>query len=146
MLPFKTSISIFWHESDTYVAVYAAFALLACIVISAFEFHHQTSSVPYTRFLLKAVALTGATVVIFTLWLYVTGWQSQLLGGEIITSLVTGAIWYAMLYFVNAALLEALAVSLENPRFYAHLAVVVLLLPCFLAFAYVVALGSSWTI
>jgi len=146
MLPFKSTISTFWQESDTYVAVYAAFALLACIVISAFEFHNQTSSVPYTRLLLKAVALTGATIVIFTLWLYVTGWQSQLLGGEIITSLVAGAIWYAMLYFLNAWLLDAFAVSLESPRFYAHLTVVVLLLPCFLVFAYVVALGSSWTI
>jgi len=146
MLPFKSTISIFWQENDTYVAVYAAFALLACIVISAFEFHNQTSSAPYTRLLLKAVALTGATVVIFTLWLYVTGWQSRLLGGEIITGLVTGALWYAMLYFLNAWLLDAFAVSLESPRFYAHLAVVVLLLPCFLVFAYVMALGSSWTI
>lgn len=146
MLSFETSLSIFWKESDTYIAVYAAYALLACIVISAFEFHNQTSSVSYTRFLLKAVALTGATILIFTLWLYVTGWQSHLLGGEIITGVVTGALWYAMLYFLNAWLLDAFAVSLESPRFYSHLTAIVLLLPCFLVFAYVVALGSAWTI
>jgi len=146
MLSFKSTISTFWHENDTYVAVYAVLALLTCIIISAFEFHKQTSSVSYTRFLLKAVALTGATILIFTLWLYVTGWQSHLLGGEIITGLVTGALWYAMLYFLNAWLLDAFAVSLESPRFYSHLTAIVLLLPCFLVFAYVVALGSAWTI
>lgn len=146
MLSFETSLSIFWTESATYIAVYAAYALLACIVISAVEFRNQTSNVSYTRFLLKAVALTGATSVIFTLWLYVVGWQSSLLGGEIITVLVTGALWYATLYVLNGWLLDAFAASLKSPRFYAHLAAVVLLLPCFLAFAYVVALGSSWTI
>jgi len=144
VLTFRESISTFWWESNTYIAVYAAFALLACIIVSAFEFHNQTSTVPYTRLLLKAIALMGATVVIFTLWLYVTGWQSRLLGGEIITSLALGALWYAALYFLNASLLNAIAVSLQNARLFAHLPVVLLILPCFAFYAFIVALGSAW--
>jgi len=146
MLSFSESVAIFWHESDVYIAIYAAFALLACLVISGLEFRNQTSSASYTGFLIKAVALTAATTAVFILWMYATGWQSRLLGGEIISSLVIGAVWYAALYFLNASLLDAFAVSLAKPRFYAHLPVVVLLLPCFLFYAFIVALGSAWTI
>jgi len=146
MLPFETTVSIFWQEDSTYIAVYATFALLACVVISAFEFHRQTSSAPYAGFLLKAVALTAGTTAIFSLWMFVTGWHSDMLGGEIIAPLVIGAGWYVALYFLNASLLDAFAVSLQKARFYAHLPAVVLILPCFLFYAFIVALGSSWTI
>jgi hypothetical protein len=146
MLSFRTSASIFWQENDTYIAVYATFALLACAVSSGFEFRNQTSNAPYTRLLIKAVALTLATTAIFSLWMFVTGWQPRLLGGEIITSLAIGAAWYAALYFLNASLLDAFAVSLEKARLYAHLPVVVLILPCFMFYALMVALGSGWTI
>jgi len=144
MLSFRSSIAIFWQESDTYIAVYAAFALLACLVVSGFEFYNQTSSVAYTRFLAKAAALALGSTALFILWMYVIGWQSRLLGGEIITSLAIGVLWYAALYFLNASLLDAFAVSLEKPRFYAQLPVVVLILPCFLFYAFIVALGSAW--
>ncbi|MDX1375489.1 MAG: hypothetical protein R3357_08010 [Burkholderiales bacterium] len=146
MLSFSESVAIFWQESDTYVAVYAAFALLTCVVISGFEFHNQTSRAPYARFLIKAVALTAATTAIFTLWLLVTGWYSRFLGGEIIAPLVIGAAWYAALYLLNASLLDAFAVSLGKPRLYAHLPVVVLIVPCFLLYAFILALGAAWTI
>jgi hypothetical protein len=144
MLSFKTSISIFWQENDSYIAVYAAFALIACLVISGLEFHNQTSSAPYTKFLIKAVALTLGTTAIFTLWMFVIGWHSRLLGGEVVTSLAIGAVWYAALYFLNASLLDGLALSLEKARFYGHLTVVVLILPCFAFYAFIVALGSAW--
>jgi len=146
MVSFRQSLSIFWNENDTYIGVYAAFALLACLVISGFEYHNQTSSAPYAKFLIKAIALTLGTTAIFILWMYITGWHSRLLGGEIVTSLAIGAVWYAALYFLNASLLDGFAVSLEKARFYAHLPVVVLILPCFLFYAFIVALGSAWTI
>ena len=63
MLSFETSLAIFWKENDSYIAVYAAYALLACLVISAVEFHNQTSSIPYRRFLIKAIALTSYNFV-----------------------------------------------------------------------------------
>jgi hypothetical protein len=144
MVSFKQSLSIFWHESDSYIGVYAAFALLACLVISGFEHHNQTASAPYAKFLVKAIALTLGSTAIFVLWMYVTGWHSRLLGGEIFTSLAIGAVWYAALYFLNASLLDGFAVSLEKARFYAHLPVAVLILPCFVFYAFIVALGSAW--
>jgi hypothetical protein len=146
MLSFKASIATFWQENDAYIAVYAAFALLACLVISGFEFHNRTSSTPYTALLVKAVALTLGTSAVFSLWMFVIGWHARLLGGEIFTSLAIGAVWYAALYFLNVSLRAAFAVSLEGARFYAHLPVVVLIVPCFLFYAFIVALGSGWRI
>ena len=146
MLSFETSLAIFWKESDSYIAVYAAYALLACLVISALEFHNQKSSIPYRKFLIKAIALTVGTTAIFILWMYVTGWQARLLGGEIITSLTIAAVWYAALYFLNGSLLNALTVSLQKAGFHAHLPGVVLILPCLVFYAFIVALGSAWTI
>lgn len=146
MLSFTESLSIFWQESEAHIAVYAAYALLACLVISAFEFRNQTSSIPYRKFLIKAIALTVSTTAIFILWMYAAGWQSRLLGGEIITSLSIAAVWYAALYFLNRSLLNAFALSLQKAGFHTHLPGVVLILPCLLFYAFIVALGAAWTI
>jgi hypothetical protein len=140
------SLSIFWFESQALVAGYAAYALLACMVLSALEFRSQTSSARYPQFMVKALALTVGDVVLATLSIYVTSWHPHLLGGEITTGLGVGAAWYGALYALNASLLRAFAVSLPKSRFRPHLPVVVLMLPCVLLFAFLFALGSAYTI
>ena len=146
MLPFETSVSIFWQESSTYVAVYATYALLVSAVVGGLELRSQASPASRTKLLFKAVALAAASTAACTVWMFATSWYSRVLGGEVVTAVVLGAAWYAALYFLNASLLEASAAVFARPRLQAHLPVVVLMLPCLLGFAFLFALGSAWHI
>jgi len=146
MLPFRTSIATFWQGNDAYIAVYGASALIACLVISGFEFHNRTSSVFYPKFLIESVALAIGTIAIFTLSMFVSGWYSRLLAGEVFTCLTIGALWYVALYFLNTSLVDTIAASPQNDRSNAHLPDVVLIVPYFAFDAYILKLGSDWKI
>ncbi|MEN1728949.1 MAG: hypothetical protein AAGJ52_10975, partial [Pseudomonadota bacterium] len=84
MMGLERNLSIFWSESAIYVALYAVFAIVVCSVFFGVELHHQTSNISWTRVGIKAVALVVGSVLLFTLTLYLSGWHSKLLGGEIL--------------------------------------------------------------
>ncbi len=142
----KSDLSIFWHESGTYIGVYAAFAIIACLIVSGLEVHQQSSQLPWIKLLPKAVALAIGTSTLFALCLFIVGWRSRWLGGEIPSTLIMGVIWYALLYWLNSYWSAALGVVFAKPALYAHVPIAVLVLPYVALSAFVLALGAAFHI
>jgi len=143
---FITNISIFWSESADYIAIYSAFSFLVCLIIFIVQFRKYTN-ISLHRFVIRATALMLATIVLFTLCIFISGWHSHIFGNEIITSLMLSLIWLFLLYKLNCFLIfwsnkQMIAHSTK----YAFIQVFVLVAPFILFSTFILILGSQWTI
>jgi len=143
---FITNISIFWSESADYIAIYSAFSFLVCLIIFIVQFRKYTN-ISLHRFVIRATALMLATIVLFTLCIFISGWHSHIFGNEIITSLMLSLIWLFLLYKLNCFLiLWSNKQMIAHSTKYAFIQVFVLVAPFILFSTFILILGSQWTI
>jgi len=144
---FITSISIFWSESADYIAIYSAFSFLVCLVIFIVQFRKHTTNISLHRLTIRVTTLMLATIVLFTLCLFISGWHSHIFGNEIITSLVLSFIWLFLLYKLNCFLIIwSNKKMIANSTKHAFIPVFVLVAPFILFSTFILILGSQWTI
>jgi hypothetical protein len=141
-----TSISIFWSESADYIAIYSAFSFLFCLIIFIVQFRKH-SNILFHRLVIRVTALMLATIVLFTLCLFISGWHSHIFGNELITSLMLSLIWLFLLYKLNCFLiLWSNKKIIVHSTKYAFIQVFVLVAPFILFSTFILILGSQWTI
>jgi len=143
---FITSISIFWSESADYIAIYSAFSFLVCLTIFIFQLRNH-SNISFHRLVIRPTALMLATIVLFTLCLFISGWYSHIFGNELITSLMLSLTWLFLLYKLNCFLIlwSSNQMSAHSTK-YAFIQIFVLVAPFILFSTFILILGSQWTI
>jgi len=142
----RTDLSLFWQESAIYIALYAGFAIIACLFVGGLELHNHTSQVSHLKLVPKTLSLALSTTLLFGICLFIVSWRSKWFGGEILSCLVMGAIWYGLLYWLNSYWQGALGLGFAKPALYAHMPVAVLVLPYIVLNAVVFVLGSAFHI
>ncbi len=143
-MEFRTSVEIFWSESSIYILLYAAFAVLVCGILSALEYHAQTTAVASSRVVAKAVVLVSAAVVCFTLSLYIAGWHANALGGELLALIVLSVAWVLLMYFLNRYAIDAVGLAFDKVKRYTLLPALMLVAPFPLFGLFIYLLGSAW--
>lgn len=140
----KTDFCIFWKESATSIGLYAAFALVVCLLGTTFEYYRQTSTLSWPVIGVKFLLVMVANIALFTLALWVMGWKGRLLGSEIITSVGLIIAWGIASYAVQVLMNQHLALGLHHPRIYASITALLLLTPFAIFNVFILLLGSAF--
>ncbi|MEP4485552.1 MAG: hypothetical protein ABJ013_07990 [Halioglobus sp.] len=125
----KSNLGIFFSESTALILVYAAFAIVVCLALSALEYSNQSSELPFSQLAIKSALLLLATVAGFILSSYITGWHYRLLGGEVIASILVATVWVVGLYYLNARMSQGMGLELVNGSRYGVVSAVILVFP-----------------
>lgn len=146
MVDFEQNISMFWSESAIFIATFSVFALTVCSILAGLECSNQTSNVAIGKLVIKSALLLIASVVLFTLSLYVASWHSSLFGWEPITLIVLAVIWFVLSYLLNSYLLTWSGLSFENTIYFKFIPIFILISPFIIFNLFVFILGSAWSI
>ena len=140
----KNNISIFLSESIIFIAVYVTFSLVVCSTFLVLELYNQSTDVSMIPIAIKAIILLVFSALYFTLSLYLVGWHSSLLGGELITNVVLAVIWFYLLYSLNNYLIAWCGLSFENMKYYIYYPVYILMSPFIIFNIFLVMLKNVW--
>lgn len=141
----KSNLTIFWSESNGFLAIYLGFAFVVCFIVAGLEYRKQIPDISLRHLIIKASVLIFATTVFFALCSFILGWYPNTFGGEILSTIAVSGIWFFILYKLNVFLLYW---SKQSPysTAAAFIPVVILIAPFVLFTTFILILGSLWTI
>jgi hypothetical protein len=140
-----TDLEIFWSENRAYTLLYCIYALVVLGVAAYVERRLQLSDVATGTLAIANVAIWVLSILLFASGMLVTGWYSDLFGGEVGAFVVMLLASFAILYVAGRWCLHHFEIRLGSPSLFCALTSVALLLPYvgFHVFMFILA-SADW--
>ena len=139
----EIDLGIFWSENRAYILLYCVYALLVLALVSYFERKLQLSDGAGSTVASANAVIWVLSVVLFALGMFVTGWLSDLFGGEVGAFVVTLFASFAALFFAGRWCLDHFGIRLGSPNLVCGWSSVALLTPYVAFHVFVFILGSA---
>ena len=143
-LSLMTSINIYWDESASYILVYGIYALVACTIIVYVENRLLQSNVELGKLIFANASVLLLAIFLFAISLFIGGWLSHLLGGEIITFLVTVIISLLLIYALKMHLINHYDFQFHSSLKVSTLTSIVLFVPYIIFNVFIFVLGAAF--
>ena len=139
--------SIFWSESSTYISIYAAYALIVCVVVCFIEFNLQKgANVDFYKLGLSSTSLAIVAILLFSASMLISGWYSSYVGGEVLAFLVTLVVTGLSLVWFKVFLIGHYSLPYESAMLASIYISAILIAPYALFFIFNYVLGSAFRI
>jgi len=143
-LSLMTSINIYWDESASYILVYGIYALVACTIIVYVENRLLQSNVELGKLIFANASVLLLAIFLFAISLFIGSWLSHLLGGEIVTILVTVIVSLLVIYALKMFFINHFDFQFQSPIKVSSLTSLILFAPYIIFNVFIFVLGSAF--
>ena len=139
----QLDLEIFWEETRAYALLYCVYALAVLAIATYVERRLQISEAATGTLVSANLIVWVTSVVLFVLGMLVTGWLSDLFGGEPSAFVVMLLASFALLYLSGRWCLHLFEIRLASPNLFCTLTSAALLIPYTGFHVFVFILGSA---